>query len=85
MEGAKMDFHIIKSIKPLENMILEVVFLSGETKKYDTKALIKRNRIFKKLENEELFNKVKVDVGGYGIAWDEDIDLSSEEIWKNGY
>ena len=31
-----MDFHIIKSIKPLENMILEVVFLSGETKKYDT-------------------------------------------------
>lgn len=85
MEGAKMDFHIIKSIKPLENMILEVVFLSGETKKYDTKALIKRNKIFKKLENEELFNKVKVDVGGYGIAWDEDIDLSSEEIWKNGY
>lgn len=85
MEGAKMDFHIIKSIKPLENMILEVVFLSGETKKYDTKALIKRNKIFKKLENEELFNKVKVDVGGYGIAWDEDIDLSSKEIWKNGY
>ena len=40
---------------------------------------------FKKLENEELFNKVKVDVGGYGIAWDEDIDLSSKEIWKNGY
>ena len=80
-----MDFHIIKSIKPLEKMILEVVFLSGETKKYDTKALIKRNKIFKKLENEELFNKVKVDVGGYGIAWDEDIDLSSEEIWKNGY
>ena len=80
-----MDFHIIKSIKPLENMILEVVFLSGETKKYDTKALIKRNKIFKKLENEELFNKVKVYVGGYGIAWDEDIDLSSEEIWKNGY
>ena len=26
-----MEFHTIKSIKPLENMILEAVFFSGET------------------------------------------------------
>ena len=38
-----MDFHTIKSIKPLENMILEAVFLSGEIKRYDIKNLIKNN------------------------------------------
>ena len=79
-----MDFHTIKSIKPLENMILEAVFLSGEIKRYDMKNLIKNNVIFKKLENKELFIKAKVDIGGYGIIWNENIDISSEEIWKNG-
>lgn len=79
-----MEFHTIESIKPLENMILEAVFSSGETKKYDMKNLIKKHKVFKNLENEELFNKVKVDIGGYGIIWNKDIDLSSEEIWKNG-
>lgn len=80
-----MEFHIIKSIKPLENMILEAVFSNGEIKKYDMKNLIKKHKVFKDLENKELFNKVKVDIGGYGIVWNEDIDLSSEEIWENGY
>lgn len=80
-----MKFHTIKEIKPLENMILEAVFSNGEIKKYDVKILIKKYEVFKKLENEELFNKVKTDIGGYGIVWDETLDLSSEEIWANGY
>jgi len=79
-----MEFHTIKSIKPLENKILEAVFSNGEIKKYDMKNLIKKYEVFKDLENEELFNKVKVDIGGYGIVWNKDIDLSSEEIWANG-
>ena len=79
-----MDFHTIKLIKPLENMILEAVFSSGEIKRYDMKNLIKNNEIFKKLENKELFIKAKVDIGGYGIIWNENIDISSEEIWENG-
>ena len=80
-----MEFHTIKAIKPLENMILEAIFSNGEIKKYDIKKLIKKYENFKELENRELFDKVKVDVGGYGIVWNGDIDLSSEEIWKNGY
>ncbi len=79
-----MNFHKIKFVKPLENMVLEVVFESGEKKKYDMKILIKKNEAFKYLRNKNLFNKVKVDLGGYGIIWNDDLDLSSEEIWKNG-
>ncbi len=80
-----MEFHTIKHIKPLENMILEAVFSSGETKRYNMKNLIKKNEVFKSLENKELFNKVKVDIGGYGVIWNDKLDLSSEEIWENGY
>ena len=79
-----MHFHTIKSVKPLKDFILEVVFTSGEIKKYDMKKMIKKHKVFKDLENKELFNKVKVDIGGYGIIWNENIDLSSEEIWVNG-
>ena len=39
----------------------------------------------KGLKDEKLFNCAKVDVGGYAIIWNEEIDLSSEEIWNNGY
>ena len=79
-----MEFHTIKSIKTLENMILEAIFSNGEIKRYDMKKLIKKHEVFKDLENKELFSKVKVDIGGYGIIWNENIDLSSEEIWVNG-
>ena len=79
-----MEFHTIKSIKPLENMILEAVFFNGEIKRYDMKNLIKKHEAFKSLKNKKLFNKVKVDIGGHGIVWNEEVDLSSEEIWVNG-
>lgn len=80
-----MEFHTIKCVKPLENMIIKVIFENGEIKKYDMKPLIEKYEVFKKLNNKELFNKAKVDIGGYGIIWNDDIDLSSEEIWNNGY
>lgn len=79
-----MEFHTIKCVKPLENMIIKVVFENGEIKKYDMKPLIEKYEVFKELNNKELFNKVKADIGGYGIIWNDDIDLSCEEIWKNG-
>lgn len=80
-----MEFHTIKSVTPLKNMILDVIFNDGTNKKYDVKRLIEKHNVFKHLKDEKLFNSVKVDVGGYGIVWNEDIDLSSEEIWDNGY
>ena len=48
------------------------------------KQLIDKYEIFKNLKENRLFYLVKVDVGGYGIFWNNDIDLSSEDIWENG-
>lgn len=80
-----MKFHTIKSVKPLKNMVLDIVFSDGTNRKYDVKSLMKKHNVFKELKDEKLFNSVRVDSGGYGIVWNEEIDLSSEEIWNNGY
>ena len=79
-----MKFHTIKSIKTLDNLILLVSFESGECKKYDFKPLIKKFKNFEQLKDNVLFNKARIDVGGYGIVWNENIEISSEELWKNG-
>lgn len=31
-----------------------------------------------------LFQQVKVDAGGFGISWNDEIDLASEELRING-
>ena len=48
------------------------------------KQLIDKYDFFKDLKNNNLFKMAYVDQGGHGIVWNEDIDLSSEDIWENG-
>ena len=66
-------------------MMLHVEFMSGEIKHYDVKPLIDKWKVFKDLAQDELFNLVRVDKGGYGIVWNEYTDLSCNELWENGY
>ena len=73
----------IKKVYPKENYTLICEFENGIKKKYDLKQLMEKYSIFKRLD-KELFNKVIVDSGGYGISWNEEIDLAAEEIWENG-
>ena len=74
----------IREVKPLKNMMLAVTFKNGVIKEYDVKPLVKRYEIFNQLENVSIFNLVKVDCGGFGIMWTDEIDLSEYEIWQNG-
>lgn len=81
-----MESKLIKDVKIRNEYIIICKFKNGTIKIYDLKPLFKKIKIFNKLkENEELFQKVKVNEGGYGISWNDEIDLSAEEIWENGY
>ncbi|MDR0646339.1 MAG: DUF2442 domain-containing protein [Elusimicrobiota bacterium] len=78
-------FYKVKKIKALDNFILEAEFLNGVKKTYDVKPLFKRWPVFKDLKNiPGLFKNVHVDMGGFGIAWNENIDLACEELWEGG-
>ena len=60
-------------------------FIDGTDKLYDMKPLMDEYEAFKGLQTiPGLYAQVKVDAGGYGISWNEDIDLDAEEIWVNG-
>lgn len=78
-------FHKIKSVASLPDFKLSVQFSEGVTKLYDMKPLFKRLPVFKQLENDPAeFAGVSVDVGGYGIVWNDELDLSCDELWDNG-
>ena len=77
--------HRIKAVKTLNNDILSVVFQNGVIKEYDLKNIFSMFPQYKVLRNDkDLYNKVQVDTGGYGLSWNDDLDLAAEEIWENG-
>ena len=77
-------FNRLASISTVGDTGLKGVFLNGETRYYDIKRLFDEIPVFRSLLDRTLFECVKVDSGGYGISWNEDIDLSSDEIYENG-
>lgn len=77
-------FHKIKNVTAYPDYKILVQFSEGITKIYNVKQLIENNPMFKRLKNEELFYSVQVDIGGYGIIWDEDIDISCDELFEKG-
>ncbi|MBO4694889.1 MAG: DUF2442 domain-containing protein [Clostridia bacterium] len=77
-------FHKIKNVFPIDDYKLSVQFSIGVTKIYDVKPLFEWKDVFNNLKNDDLFSQVFVDVGGCGIVWNDDLDLSCEELWENG-
>ena len=78
-------FHKVKAVNALPDYRLSVQFAEGVTKIYDVKPLFTKWAPFRTLENvPELFTGVEVDVGGYGIIWNDDLDLSCDELFENG-
>lgn len=78
-------FHKIKSVTALNNYQLFVQFCDGVTKGFDVKPLFDRWEPLRALETiPGLFCCVQVDAGGYGVTWNDDLDISCEELWENG-
>lgn len=77
--------HRIQSVKPLNDLRLSVLFQNGIEKEYDIHNLYSVFPQFREFElNSDLFNQVQVDIGGYGISWNDDLDLDAEDIWDDG-
>ena len=78
-------FHRIRSATPLSEYSLLVCFENGEKKVYDVGQLFEKIEAFEALAvTEGLFRQVKVDAGGYGVSWNDDIDLSCDELYLRG-
>ena len=77
-------FPEVKEVFAMHDMRLSVYFADGTTKIYDAHRLVERFPQFKALENEPLFEDVQVDEGGYGVIWNDELDVSCDELWERG-
>ena len=78
-------FHKVKEVSALPEYKLSIQFTEGVTKIYDVKPLFEMWKPFRFFEEHpEAFYTVQVDTGGYGISWNENLDLSCDELYGNG-
>jgi hypothetical protein len=76
--------HKVVRVRPLEGLKLSVDFDSGVTKTYDVKPLMEKLDVFGALRDRKFFESATVDSNGCGVIWNNNLDLSSGELWENG-
>lgn len=77
--------HRIQEVVAKEDFIIQATFFGGEIKQYDVKQLfliLPQFQVFQ--ENDYLFKNISVDQGGYGVSWNDELDLDAETIWEDG-
>ena len=78
-------FHKVKEVNALLEYKISIRFAEGITKIYNVAPLFEKYNFFMPLKDDiELFSSVMVDQGGYGVIWNDDIDISCDELWANG-
>lgn len=77
-------FHKVMKVEALDDMMLKIEFIDNKIKLYDVKKLMSKWKAFEMLKDVKLFKKVQVDQGGYGIRWNDEIDIACNELWENG-
>ena len=76
--------HSARTVTALDDYMLFVEYCEGVSRLYDVKPLFNKIPIFNQLKENNLFNQVHLAVGGDGIIWNDEIDLSAEEPYQNG-
>ncbi|MDR0933071.1 MAG: DUF2442 domain-containing protein [Victivallales bacterium] len=77
--------HKIKQLKPIKNFLLFVVFQDGAETLYDMSKLFDVIPAFRDFETiPEFFEQAKIDGGGYGVSWNDQLDIDAEELYTNG-
>lgn len=77
-------FNKVKSVTVLDNYNLLIGFACGKNKIYDLKPLFEKYDNFCLLKDISVLKTAKVDIGGYGVIWGDEVDLSCNELWDNG-
>ncbi len=73
----------IRDVKPRKGKTLLVTFDNGDRRVYDCTPLL-RSDAFQPLRDDAIFRCAHADSHGYGVIWNDDVDLAESEIWLNG-
>lgn len=78
-----MEYPKICGAKAVSDRILRVTFTNQTIKDYDISPLLEKP-LFAPLRQPVFFKSFTLEPGGYGIVWNEDIDISEYELWRHG-
>lgn len=73
----------ITSVRPLGGKRLLVAFDEGTVKVYDCSPLLSSDA-FAPLASDGFFFNVQADTHGFGVSWNDQIDLAESELWLRG-
>jgi len=73
----------IIAVRVITDRILLIKFSNDEIKKYDVSNLLAK-LMFAPLRNPSFLKNFRIESGGYGLVWNENVDISEYELWKNG-
>lgn len=73
----------IRSVEPMSGKTLLVTFENGKRKIYDCNPLL-QYEAFQPLQDDAIFRCAHSDSHGYGVIWNDSIDLAESEVWING-
>ena len=75
-------FHKAIDLRYLDGTSLTLTFRDGSVRKYDMASLFGKYPQLKQLEDRDLFLSGRL--AGYGIIWNDDLDISAETIYEDG-
>jgi len=78
-----MTYPRVKFVSALTGKRLLVVFATGDRRLYDCQPLL-AGGVFARLADEALFQQARADAHGYGVVWDDELDLAESELWLKG-
>ena len=77
-------FHKAIKIEYGDGTELKLTFRDGNVKQFDMAAMFDVYPPLNALEDHSLFISGKLDPSGYGIIWNDDLDLEAETVYQEG-
>ena len=78
-------FHTAIDVTFLEDVTIEVTYRDGKIIRYDMSRLFSKYPQFEKLrEDRKLFESGYLDPGGYGVIWNDELDIDATSVYEEG-
>lgn len=72
-------------LKLLEDVILEMTFQDGKVIRYDMSQMFNKYPQLEELRNNrDLFLRGHLDIGGYAVVWNDELDFDATSIYYDG-
>ena len=77
-------FKIARDLKLLDDFKIDVIYQDGNIIRFDMTNLFEELPQFKQLKNNGLYLNGHIDRGGYGIVWNEELDIDATYVYHHG-